>query len=185
VDKKLLQDKVFRKTLVMHPLPRVDELAYEIDADERSMYFKQAAHGVPIRMALLAALLGAKEFDVPDMESPPPVPYPYYQGHPSPVCPNPRCVSIQPTETKYLKPSFKIVNTSPLTLRCVYCEHGFEPKYVASTDWHEHKLDTKKYHSAASHWAKYIRPENLIVFNTEAEAEAHGYKPSHFVGGRR
>ncbi len=185
VDKKLLQDKVFRKTLVMHPLPRVDELAYEIDADERSMYFKQAAHGVPIRMSLLATLLGAKEVDIPDVESPPPVPYPYYQGHPSPVCPNPRCVSIQPTEIKYLKPSFKIVNTSPLTLRCTYCEHGFEPKYVASTDWHEHKLDTKKYHSAASHWAKYIRPENLIVFNTEAEAEAHGYKPSHFTGGRR
>ena len=40
VDKKLLQGKVFRKTLVMHPLPRVDELAYDIDADERSMYFQ-------------------------------------------------------------------------------------------------------------------------------------------------
>jgi aspartate carbamoyltransferase catalytic subunit len=183
VDKKLLQGKAFRKTLVMHPLPRVDELAYDIDADERSMYFKQAARGVPVRMALLAAFLGVKEVAVPEVESPPPVPYPLYQQEPSPVCPNPRCVSIQATETKYLKPQFKIVNSKPLTLRCVYCEHGFEPKFVASTDWHEHKLDTRKYHSADSHWTKYIRPENLIVFSTEEEAQSHGFKPSHFTGG--
>jgi hypothetical protein len=183
VDKKLLQGKAFRKTLVMHPLPRVDELAYDIDADERSMYFKQAARGVPVRMALLAALLGVKEVAVPEVESPPPISYPLYQQEPRPVCPNPRCVSIQATETKYLKPQYKIVNTQPLTLRCVYCEHGFEPKFVASTDWHEHKLDTRKYHSADSHWTKYIRPENLIVFATEEEAQTHGFKPSHFTGG--
>jgi aspartate carbamoyltransferase catalytic subunit len=183
VDKKMLQGKAFRKTLVMHPLPRVDELAYEVDADERSMYFKQAARGVPIRMALLALLLGVKEVAVPEVDTPPPAKYPVYQHTISPACPNPKCVSIQATETKYLKPEFKIVKTRPLTLRCVYCEHGFEPKFVASTDWHEHKLDTKKYHSADSHWTKDIRPENLIVFNTEEEAQAHGFKPSHFTGG--
>ena len=183
VDKKLLQDKVFKKTIVMHPLPRVNELSYEIDADKRSMYFKQAAGGVPVRMALLAALLGAKEIDVPDVESPTPPVYPLYQQEPRPTCPNPRCVSIQPTETKYLKPEYKIVNTNPLTLRCVYCEHGFEPKFVASTDWHEHKLDTKKYHSADSHWAKFIHPENLIVFSNEEEAQSHGFRPDQSLGG--
>jgi aspartate carbamoyltransferase catalytic subunit len=185
VDKKLLQDKVFKKTIVMHPLPRVNELSYEIDADKRSMYFKQAAGGVPVRMALLAALLGAKEIDVPDVESPSPPVYPVYQQEPRPTCPNPRCVSIQPTETKYLKPEYKIVNTNPLTLRCVYCEHGFEPKFVASTDWHEHKLDTHKYHSADSHWAKFIHPENLIVFNSEEEAQSLGFKPDHLIGGHQ
>lgn len=61
VNKKLLKEKEFKKTLVMHPLPRVDELAYELDADPRSMYFKQAARGVPIRMALIALLLGTKD----------------------------------------------------------------------------------------------------------------------------
>jgi hypothetical protein len=149
------------------------------------MYFKQAARGVPVRMALLAAFLGAKEVKVPEVESPSPVSFPSYQQEPVPVCPNPRCVSIQPTETKYLKPQFKIVKTNPLTLRCVYCEHGFEPKYVASKDWHEHKIDEKKYHSADSHWAKDIRPENLIVFASEEEAQSYGYKPSHFTGGHR
>jgi hypothetical protein len=183
VDKKLLQSKAFRRTMVMHPLPRVDELAYEVDADERSMYFKQAARGVPVRMALLAALLGVKEVTVPEVETPPPTAYPFYRQEPRPVCPNPRCVSIQATETKYLKPQYKIVNTHPLTLRCVYCEHGFEPGFVASAEWHEGKVEFKKYHSADSHWAKDIRPENLIVFHTEAEAQACGFKPSHFTGG--
>jgi aspartate carbamoyltransferase catalytic subunit len=183
VDKKLLQGKAFRKTLVMHPLPRVDELAYEVDADERSMYFKQAARGVPIRMALLALLLGVKEATIPEVDSPLPAKYPVYRHDISPRCPNPKCVSIQATETKYLKPEFKIVKIQPLTLRCVYCEHGFEPKFLASTEWHEGKVEFKKYHSAESHWAKDIRPENLIVFNTEEEAQAHGFKPSHFTGG--
>ena len=44
--------------LVMHPLPRVDELHYDIDADPRAAYFRQAAYGVPVRMALVAAMLG-------------------------------------------------------------------------------------------------------------------------------
>jgi len=183
VDKKLLKDKAFRKTLVMHPLPRVDELACEVDGDERSMYFKQATRGVPVRMALISLLLGAGDIDIPEADSPPTADYPIYRHDISPACPNPKCVSIQATETKYIKPEFRIVKIKPLTLRCVYCEHGFEPKFVASTEWHEGKLDTKKYHDADSHWARTIRPENLIVFNTAEEAQAHGYKPSHFTGG--
>jgi aspartate carbamoyltransferase catalytic subunit len=182
VNKKLLEAKAFRKTMVMHPLPRVDEMAYDIDSDERSKYFKQAARGVPVRMALLAALLGLKETHVPPVESPALPQYPGYRHDPVPICPNARCVSIQPTETKYLKPEYKIVKTDPLTLRCVYCEHGFEPKYIASVEGYEHGPDSRKYHSANSHWAKDIKPENLIVFSSEEEAQALGYKPSHFVG---
>jgi aspartate carbamoyltransferase catalytic subunit len=185
VDKKLLEAKEFRRTMVMHPLPRVDELAVDIDADERSMYFKQAARGVPVRMALLAALLGVKEAIIPAVESPTLPQYPKYQHDPVPVCPNHRCVSIQPTETKYLKSEYHIVKTEPLTLRCVYCEHGFEPKFIASTDGFEHGGEGRKYHSADSHWAKEIKPENLIVFTSEEQAQAYGFKPSHFTGGRK
>jgi len=43
---------------IMHPLPRVDEIATEVDAYEGAAYFRQAANGVPIRMALLALLTG-------------------------------------------------------------------------------------------------------------------------------
>jgi aspartate carbamoyltransferase catalytic subunit len=46
------------KAIVMHPLPRVDEIATEVDADPRAAYFRQARNGVAIRMALLDLLLG-------------------------------------------------------------------------------------------------------------------------------
>jgi len=185
VDKRLLKGKAFRKTLVMHPLPRVDELAYELDADARSMYFKQAARGVPVRMALIALLLGAKEVAIAKEEPLPKIDYPLYRRGFGVKCPNPRCVSGQETEMKYLKPEFKIVNREPLTLRCVYCEHGFEPKYIASSHWHEGRLDNKKYHSADSHWVREIRPENLIIFDSENEAQTHGFKPSSYVARRQ
>jgi len=43
---------------VMHPLPRVDEIARDVDASEHAAYFQQAHNGVPVRMALLDILLG-------------------------------------------------------------------------------------------------------------------------------
>ena len=43
--------------VVMHPLPRVDEISPEVDADPRAAYFRQAANGVAIRMAVLEMLL--------------------------------------------------------------------------------------------------------------------------------
>ena len=167
----------------MHPLPRVDELAYEVDADRRSMYFKQATRGVPVRMALLALLLGAKEVSVPTEEASliPGMEYVIYKRDSGIKCPNPICVSVQETETKYLKPEFKIVDLKPLTLRCIYCEHGFEPEYIASSEWHQGMLESKKYHSADSHLARKIKPENLILFDSESEAEAHGFKPSRYA----
>jgi aspartate carbamoyltransferase catalytic subunit len=182
VDKKLLREKAFKKTIVMHPLPRVDELAYELDTDPRSMYFKQATRGVPVRMALVALLLGTKEVSIPKEASLiQKIDYPRYSRDFGVRCSNPKCVSIQETEIKYIKPEFKIVNYEPLTVRCIYCEHGVEPKYIASADWHEGKLDSKKYHSADSHWKRKIKPENLIIFDSESEAEAHGFKPSHYT----
>jgi aspartate carbamoyltransferase catalytic subunit len=44
--------------MVLHPLPRVNEIAVEVDSDPRAFYFKQAQNGMYIRMALIKALLG-------------------------------------------------------------------------------------------------------------------------------
>jgi len=43
---------------VMHPLPRVDEIAYDVDETDHAQYFQQAHNAVPVRMALLDHLLG-------------------------------------------------------------------------------------------------------------------------------
>lgn len=47
--------------LVLHPLPRVNEISVEVDDDERAVYFKQAKYGVYVRMALIATLLELPE----------------------------------------------------------------------------------------------------------------------------
>lgn len=44
--------------LVLHPLPRVNEISVEVDADPRAAYFKQVQYGVYVRMALILSLLG-------------------------------------------------------------------------------------------------------------------------------
>ena len=52
--------KIAKKNLIiLHPLPRVNEIAVEVDADPRAAYFAQAKYGMYIRMALIASLLGA------------------------------------------------------------------------------------------------------------------------------
>jgi len=47
-----------KDAIVMHPLPRVDEISSEVDIDHRAAYFRQAENGLYIRMALLQMLLG-------------------------------------------------------------------------------------------------------------------------------
>ena len=43
--------------LVLHPLPRVNEISVEVDKDPRAAYFKQVQYGVYVRMALVLTLL--------------------------------------------------------------------------------------------------------------------------------
>ena len=50
----------FASSIVLHPLPRVDEISSDMDDDARSKYFDQAGYGVPVRMALLSLALGLK-----------------------------------------------------------------------------------------------------------------------------
>lgn len=46
--------------LVLHPLPRVNEISVDVDDDERAVYFKQVQYGVYVRMALILTLLDIK-----------------------------------------------------------------------------------------------------------------------------
>lgn len=46
-----------QRMIIMHPLPRIDEISKEIDSDPRAAYFRQAEYGMYVRMALLAVVL--------------------------------------------------------------------------------------------------------------------------------
>jgi aspartate carbamoyltransferase catalytic subunit len=97
--------------MIMHPLPRVNELAYELDDDERAAYFDQSANAVPIRMALLASLLGLEQLV---LTQPPTRKIVSDQQ----VCENPNCVS---NHEHYLKPETEILaGPSPFSA-CAYC----------------------------------------------------------------
>ncbi|XP_041483716.1 CAD protein-like [Lytechinus variegatus] len=50
--------KAKEKMVVLHPLPRVDEISPAVDTDPRAAYFRQAEYGMYVRMALLAMVLG-------------------------------------------------------------------------------------------------------------------------------
>jgi aspartate carbamoyltransferase catalytic subunit len=52
-------EKAKKDVIVMHPLPRVDEVSFDVDKMPCAKYFKQAWYGLLLRMALLSAILGA------------------------------------------------------------------------------------------------------------------------------
>ncbi|XP_067639482.1 multifunctional protein r [Eurosta solidaginis] len=55
-----LMTQASRRTIVMHPLPRVFEISKEFDSDPRAAYFRQAEYGMYVRMALLAMVVGSR-----------------------------------------------------------------------------------------------------------------------------
>lgn len=55
---ELMETRAKEGAIVLHPLPRVDDLAFDLDGTKYARYFRQAHYGVPIRMALLALILG-------------------------------------------------------------------------------------------------------------------------------
>ncbi len=105
-------------TLVMHPLPRVDELAYEIDADPRAAYFRQASYGLPVRMALLAAVLGKRRVVTRAPAKLARAGKPIDLTSAGARCKNPRCITT--TET-YLRARFDPADDGADTARCHYC----------------------------------------------------------------
>ena len=122
IDQKFLKGKRYRETRVLHPLPRVNELGYDLDSDPRGVYFKQAGYGVPVRMALIAKVLGLTPFAARDR----PPPWRVY-NHPEGIkCPNPRCITHHPSERKHLAPKFWFVRSTRALARCFYCETDTE-----------------------------------------------------------
>ena len=54
--------------IILHPLPRVDEISTDVDHDPRAAYFRQMANGMYVRMAILSLVLNG---DVPPVVKPP------------------------------------------------------------------------------------------------------------------
>ncbi len=98
---------------VLHPLPRVNEIAPEVDADPRARYFEQTRYGKFIRMALIMKLLGL----IPDEVKPEPADEPEYVYDRR--CDNPSCISVCEPD---VMPIFKTFDANGSSRRCIYCD---------------------------------------------------------------
>ena len=56
--RKKMLESAKKDLVIMHPLPRVNEISVEVDSDPRACYFEQALNGKYMRMALILDLLG-------------------------------------------------------------------------------------------------------------------------------
>jgi aspartate carbamoyltransferase catalytic subunit len=61
VTRELLRERAKPGAIVLHSLPRMDELPEDVDATRHARYWQEAFNGVVMRMALLALVLGAME----------------------------------------------------------------------------------------------------------------------------
>jgi aspartate carbamoyltransferase catalytic subunit len=61
VTRELLRDEAKRSSIILHSLPRMDELPPDVDETRHQRYWVEAFNGVPLRMALLSLILGAAE----------------------------------------------------------------------------------------------------------------------------
>ncbi len=168
-----LREQRFQDTVVMHPLPRVDELSPELDQDRRGIYFKQAAYGVPVRMALLKFLFDRREAkrvkpkqNTATYESP--------EAH-GPQCRNVNCVTInEPASTRRRFGLFSAGEIGTLILACAYCDHRFKVQFIGH-------VPTKRYvaydHSFAETMRDWLKKNQLAIFDSIKEAEELGYEP--------
>lgn len=105
--------------IVLHPLPRVDELDFALDGDPRAAYFRQAAYGVPVRMALIAAVLGLRPVKLSNAVQSSGVSDSWRAVPPSEAftCRNPRCITVMEPGI----PAWAQVHADGAH-RCAYCE---------------------------------------------------------------
>jgi aspartate carbamoyltransferase catalytic subunit len=61
VTRELLKDKAKRSSIILHSLPRMDELLADVDATRHQRYWAEAFNGVVLKMGMLALILGAAE----------------------------------------------------------------------------------------------------------------------------
>ncbi len=108
--------------IVMHPLPRVNEIHIEVDKDVRAAYFKQAEFGMYVRMALIVKLLRGVEYinEAKDEQIIKKIKSPLHQKISRTLkCNNPRCIT---SDEKYLEDVFELVDEDKGSYKCQYCD---------------------------------------------------------------
>ena len=96
---------------ILHPLPRVNEIAVAIDSDPRACYFKQVLNGKYMRMALILKLLAEKDSKTEEQGGE------FFRY--DLVCEHARCITSTEQELPHV---FKLTDADKQIYRCIYCE---------------------------------------------------------------
>jgi aspartate carbamoyltransferase catalytic subunit len=174
IDSSFLKDRKFSKTSLLHPLPRVGELEISLDSDPRAAYFRQAAYGVPIRMALIALVLGLdreralKRYDGGFQSEDQPL---YDQSASTGMnCANKNCIVHDPSEGKYTRNRFHVISGPPVRLRCYYCETDIDHFVIGNKRTKHYDTDVSQARAAIG---KHER--EILAFAHASDAEAAGF----------
>ncbi len=97
--------------IVMHPLPRVNEISEDVDSDPRAVYFPQAKYGMYVRMALILKMVTEKENSAENHEE--------HRHELYSSCSNPKCVS---NHEKLEKVGFGLLDKENHVYACEYCD---------------------------------------------------------------
>jgi aspartate carbamoyltransferase catalytic subunit len=183
IDAKFLREAKYADTSVMHPLPRVNELDASFDSDRRAVYFRQAAYGVPVRMALISLLLNLHKnkslhkFAGGFVKSD-------HRLYIRPIgtgiqCPNSNCITHDPAERQYAANKFYLVDEqSPpgCKLRCLYCETDIEGETAALFVVADTARKTYSVGIGAIARAPAEKLKHLVIFASDADARAAGFE---------
>jgi aspartate carbamoyltransferase catalytic subunit len=194
IDAKFLGEAKYSEASVMHPLPRVNELAASLDTDRRAIYFQQAAYGVPVRMALISLLLHLHKnkslHKFPGGFAKPEHPF-YCQPIGTGMhCANQNCITADPAESQYAANKFYIVeepHRHDVRLRCVYCESDIDvPAESAADSLVVADTARKTFTPGLTTLIKAPTEKRkaLVIYRNEAEATAAGFSPRETGAGR-
>jgi aspartate carbamoyltransferase catalytic subunit len=168
-----LNEKRFQNTVVMHPLPRVDELSPEVDKDRRGIYFKQAAYGVPVRMALLKFLFDQRSVTRSSRSRETGV----YDDSLSSgsKCRNLNCVTLRESVSTQRRMGLYFADESGVLIsRCGYCDHRFKVELIGHVNSRRYCAYDIAFADTVRAW---MRNGELAIFDSIKEAEELGYEP--------
>jgi aspartate carbamoyltransferase catalytic subunit len=170
VDQTTFQDPTLRNTLLMHPLPRTGEIAAALDRDPRSVYFRQAAYGVPVRMALVSFLLAERAAPAGRARARRRDAMARVEAR----CANPNCITHREEVDAGQRFHVQREPGGGAHLVCVYCDHETPLQIIGNRKSKHFNVFAEPMYGYLESW---LRDDVLVIFDSIKQAEEAGYRP--------
>lgn len=169
VDTDTFQDPAMRHTVLMHPLPRTGEISSALDRDPRALYFRQAASGVPVRMALVEMVLAERAGRAVSAAAR------SERGamRIGPRCGNANCITRREEVQSERRFRFHREAGGRAHLVCLYCDHETRIQVIGNRKSKHFHVYEEPMYGFLDAW---LREDALVVFDSVKQAEEAAYK---------